>query len=351
MDDKVLTCRFQTLTPLWTGGIGGKVDCLHETGIMGSLRWWFEVLARGLGAEVKDPVSNECSIFDIEKYKNSTAENEHTRLHDAGLCDVSQVFGATGWRRRFRMTIFDNTTSDSDSNSPKRIKILHINKESTWVFPDYPRSGSININVQSTDGDFPVKVIGGLLQFIADWVAIGSKTQMGFGVISPMDDRYDTKQLYNWLIKIAGSEQYRSLPTLRNIFIAHVKVNGSEAQDMFNMKYDLRWLFEGEQKTKLRHFIMGTIAREGKEAAKIKMSRPYGERLMRIWGWIPEESRIYKGTWSRESVVDTIYKYLQDKCSEVHVWREMNSSRDTMMPNNGDVSAFLGSLLKIGDEL
>lgn len=40
----------QALTPLWTGGVEtGKVDRIHETGILGSMRWWMEALVRGVG--------------------------------------------------------------------------------------------------------------------------------------------------------------------------------------------------------------------------------------------------------------------------------------------------------------
>ena len=35
--------KLRTLTPLWTGGVDQKPDRLHETRLMGSLRWWFEV--------------------------------------------------------------------------------------------------------------------------------------------------------------------------------------------------------------------------------------------------------------------------------------------------------------------
>lgn len=34
--------KLRTLTPLWTGGVGGTCDRVHETGIIGSLRWWYE---------------------------------------------------------------------------------------------------------------------------------------------------------------------------------------------------------------------------------------------------------------------------------------------------------------------
>jgi CRISPR-associated protein Cmr1 len=30
--------RIKTLTPLWTGGVDGKADRIHKTGLLGSLR-------------------------------------------------------------------------------------------------------------------------------------------------------------------------------------------------------------------------------------------------------------------------------------------------------------------------
>ncbi len=36
----IMQIQLKTLTPLWTGGVEtGKMDWLHETGIIGSLRW------------------------------------------------------------------------------------------------------------------------------------------------------------------------------------------------------------------------------------------------------------------------------------------------------------------------
>lgn len=80
----------KTLTPIWTGGAEtGKVDRIHETGILGSLRWWYEAIVRGLGGDACDPSKGECR-FDLEKYKTSQATDERQRLRDAGLCDVCQ---------------------------------------------------------------------------------------------------------------------------------------------------------------------------------------------------------------------------------------------------------------------
>lgn len=350
--------KIKTLTPLWTGGAEtGKVDRIHETGILGSLRWWYEAIVRGLGGCACDPSQGHCG-FDEEKYRKSKADNEQQRLRDAGLCDVCQVFGSTGWRRRFRLTIIDQTQPDTES--PRRISASRpikpkTNRKSTWWFPDFPRSGNLTLQIQSLASDFSPEVIAGLLQFIADWSALGARAQMGFGVVEPENGRLDTRPLYDWVVSTAGSEPYRDLPSLQNIFLARISPkNGGQfsEQDTFNLKYDLRQLFSGQKNSDLRHFIMGTVKDE-RIAAKVKMSRPYrpynGNREIRVWGWIPEKADVYQGSWNRNTVVDAIYQRLSTKYT-LQVWREMNSPRDNVTPNNGDNKAFLQSLLDLKEE-
>src|SRR5260370_34540979 len=60
-----LTIKLMTVTPVWTGGADGRTDRLHLTGIMGSLRWWYEVLVRGVGGYVCS-MSNPW-IYDAQK--------------------------------------------------------------------------------------------------------------------------------------------------------------------------------------------------------------------------------------------------------------------------------------------
>lgn len=329
----------KTLTPLWTGGVeAGKVDRIHETSILGSLRWWYEAIVRGLGGEACDPTTHSC-IYDPDKPDN-------------GLCDVCRVFGATGWRRRFRLTAMDHTRQDT--SSPKQITANRpinpeTNRKPTWWFPDYPRSGNLTIQIQSLARDFSPDVIAGLIQFIADWAAIGARAQMGFGVIELESGRIDTRPLYDWLVLVAGNNTYTDLPSLRSIFLARISPkNGAQfsAQDTFNLKYDLRQLFANDKR--LRHFIMGTV-KDGRVAAKVKMSRPYGDGPIRVWGWIPEQADIYRGSWDRNAVADAIYNHLKTNYA-LQIWREMNSTRDTATPSNGDAGVFLRSLLGLKEE-
>ncbi len=94
--------RLKTLTPLWTGGVDQRCDRIHETGLIGSLRWWYEALIRGLGWYACDPNQSRCSFGEAE-YRKFRATDERQRLRDAGLCDVCQTFGATGWGRKIRL--------------------------------------------------------------------------------------------------------------------------------------------------------------------------------------------------------------------------------------------------------
>jgi CRISPR-associated protein Cmr1 len=326
----------ETLTPLWTGGVEtGKVDCLHETGILGSMRWWMEALVRGMGRNVCDPTTQQC-LYDTAKPDN-------------GICDVCHVFGATGWRKRFRLEIDDHTKPDNAVQPQIRAQRQYNkhghNQTPTWYFPqnanDNPRSGALTLRMLSLHPAFNPRIIGSLIQFLADWAAIGARPQMGFGVIELRNGRLDTRPLYDWLLAPAGSNSYPQLPSLRNFFLARIHLPGAQEQATFNLKYDLRRLFAADQQ--LRHFIMGTV-KDGRMASKIKVSRPYGNGLLRVWGWIPEEASVYRNGWSRDTITKAIHDHLQTNCT-LQVWREFNSPRDTVVPNSGDAAVFLRGLL------
>lgn len=330
--------QLTTLTPIWTGGVEtGKVDRLHETGFLGSMRWWMEALVRGIGGNACDPAGQQC-LYDTTK-------------PDDGICAVCRVFGATGWRRRFRIEIEDHTTPDNAVQSQIQAQRTY-NKNGhdqtpTWYFPqrgdDKPRSGVLTLRIQSLHPDFKAEIIGGLIQFLADWAAIGARPQMGFGVIELANGKLDTRSLYDWLLTTAGSKTCPQLPSLRNVFLARIHLPGAEEQDTFNLKYDLRQLFANDQN--LRHFIMGTVQNE-RMASKIKISRPYGDRLIRAWGWLPEEAKAYRNGWSRDKVAQDIHDHLQTNYT-LQVWREFNSPRDSVVPNSSDAAAFLRSLLRL----
>lgn len=96
--DPVKAWKLQALTPIWTGGVNGQPTDLHPTGILGSLRWWYEVLVRGLGGKACDPTLEGVRCPD-KNIKELDKPGHH--------CVVCELFGCTGWARKFRLMVLD----------------------------------------------------------------------------------------------------------------------------------------------------------------------------------------------------------------------------------------------------
>lgn len=166
MATESLNVTLRTLTPIWTGGVEtGKMDRLHESGVIGSLRWWYEAIVRGLGGRACDPSGHSC-IYDPEK-------------PNKGLCDVCQLFGATGWRRRFRLVIVDDQTQPAWTPDTQTLNIRPPDRNRGWFLPP-GRVGSFTLRL---DGDAKTRNrLAALLLFMERWGSLGAKPQLGYGV-------------------------------------------------------------------------------------------------------------------------------------------------------------------------
>lgn len=85
------TYKLEALTDVWTGDAttaqSKAARRLITTGVLGSIRWWFEVLVRGLGGAPCDPSTNQKACID----------KDH--------CVVCELFGCTGWARKVRFDV------------------------------------------------------------------------------------------------------------------------------------------------------------------------------------------------------------------------------------------------------
>ncbi len=207
--------QIKTRTPLWTGGVAtGQVDRLHETGIIGGLRWWYEAIIRGMGGTACDPGQGECQ-FDARKYAASSATDTHQRLRDAGLCDVCQVFGATGWRRRFRLEIVNDTTCPVwAGHTPLNIRPPDRNRG--WFLPPGVM-GSFTLRFH---GDAAIQAqLAWLLLFLERWGHLGARAQLGYGVFA-IENRAEVAQFASNLAPpwgtVGDSAPDNAYPNLQN---------------------------------------------------------------------------------------------------------------------------------------
>jgi len=79
-----------------------KSEIIRDTGLIGSLRWWYEALIRALGGTACDPSESECEGI------------RH--------CDACELFGCSGWSRKF---IF---RSCEESDKTLRIQITELRR-------------------------------------------------------------------------------------------------------------------------------------------------------------------------------------------------------------------------------
>ncbi len=279
-DPHTLTVKIRTRTPLWTGGVdSGTMDRIHETGIIGSLRWWYEAIVRGLGGWACDPSEHTCS-FDVDKYRKSAASDERQRLRDAGLCDVCQVFGTTGWRRRFRLEVhplegeFDVTEGMFPSGR------IHPDRRNPYRTGGWLLRGGYH-------GEMELKFIGNkevlwceilpVLLFVEKWGALGAKTPLGYGVfeilsinghhkeagqcwreflrenrdIAPLDLQQCSSRVGRWWWRgeSSNSNQYQGIsPALTSMFFAKVRFSPdvlSASEEWWEQFQEVRWLKQG----------------------------------------------------------------------------------------------------------
>ncbi|HEU4686184.1 MAG TPA: type III-B CRISPR module RAMP protein Cmr1 [Nitrospira sp.] len=120
---KPFTIKLRTLTPLWTGGVDQRCDRLHETGLIGSLRWWYEALVRGLGGSGCDP-----------------RDDARCPADDGNRCVVCDLFGCTGWGRKFRFQILDGNLNiretalfTGEDVALRFIELRPLNAEQRWL--------------------------------------------------------------------------------------------------------------------------------------------------------------------------------------------------------------------------
>lgn len=111
---------------------------------------------------------------------------------------------------------------------------------------------------------------------------------------------------------MAGCCVYYDLPSLQDIFFACDQAM-LPLKKFLSSSMIFRQLFARDEY--LRYFIISTTEKEQRSTSRDKVSRLYGDGLMRVWGWIPETAREYRGDWNRRKVVNDIYEHLKRKHS------------------------------------
>lgn len=148
------TWRCKALTGIWTGDADGRAERLITTGLLGSIRWWIEVVVRYLGGSACDPSQTKCQ--------------------DRKHCAVCELFGCTGWARKFRFDVLaasgEIQTKQIESGDPFALRFTPLRPvlDEEWALLDLT------------------------LRLIADYGAIGGKT-----VLKPSREQSRMKEAHH----------------------------------------------------------------------------------------------------------------------------------------------------------
>lgn len=171
VEDGERTYELSSKTDLWTGDAKGEPNRLIATGLLGSIRWWFEVLVRGLKGNACDPTRTQCE----------------GRNH----CVVCELFGCTGWARKFRFEVLDK-----DGN----VQAAQIEKDHNFGLRFTPLRPIL---------DEEWALLDATLRLIAGYGAIGGKT-----VFKPTDEESRTEKLHHQdfgLVQMSSSRQFAEI--------------------------------------------------------------------------------------------------------------------------------------------
>lgn len=248
MIETLETLDIKLLTPIWTGGAEGSRKRVYETGIIGSLRWWYEVVIRGLGGYACDLEAGRCG-HDEDKYRSAKkkGENRKQALSLAGLCAACQVFGNTGWRKRFQLEVIDNGLQPVMKSSYLIPSLrVHNGKSGGWyILPgmineDNTKKGirntlKINIHWSENDAENEALLLA-VIHLMVNWTAIGARTHSGYGVSQfsegiPSSPIESLKVEPLWIPTSGGEEDTIDLmPALTEFFFCVIRFMPKQGQ-------------------------------------------------------------------------------------------------------------------------
>ncbi|WP_214045277.1 type III-B CRISPR module RAMP protein Cmr1 [Methanomethylovorans sp.] len=343
--------EIRTLTPIWTGDAEGKCTTIKETAIIGSMRWWYEAIVRGMGGYACDPTSDTSCKFNAEayeEYKRHLKSNESKKLAsnalEAGLkevCPACKLFGCTGWKRRFKL----ETSVDANQIEPFNLITLDKNNSfnNWWLSKAFEKSIKSD-NSKLTFGKFNLVItelaksqnpsissqIHSLLSIMSTMGAIGAKNQYGYGIFDLNDKRSTTESLkeinlflehFDFMQEISSTDFYSldrfwcyefSLAEDNKTVLKFRKANiigkKSNSNQYIPVSFDIRYKLPGTEfglrnnfskqygKQKTRQ-IFGTITeteKNGRIGSRIFVSHVFRKNnstgyFLKIWGFTDEE--------------------------------------------------------------
>ncbi|HLI82693.1 MAG TPA: type III-B CRISPR module RAMP protein Cmr1, partial [Bryobacteraceae bacterium] len=213
----------EPLTPVWTGDASSQGGRTRETGLIGSLRWWYEAILRGCGFYACDPSSGTCVYEDDRRL--------------AGICLACQLFGCTGYSRRFRLEVEGG--GGAGELLPIRLKNPGVANHRGWRVPKFLTKPFILKILPLYPKSMDTEGLSLTLGLIERFGAFGAKTSHGQGAVR-FENLPARRSIAEWIDCLAKAHDGSTGELHQGYWLCDVtaaEVNGSEIVPLYQKLY------------------------------------------------------------------------------------------------------------------
>lgn len=189
-----------TLTPLWTGDVSHQCNDVKPSGVVGSIRWWYEKILEGQGCKVYrvcSTTSNQKCNFELDYKKLESALQDGDSVKEVlnkqleNICPACQLFGCTGWNGKLSIHINPNGKENKAKYTVNvGTRQLHPNARRPLEGMMFDEVSPLKIYFRPLK-DITVKewkLLNLTLKTISKCGALGGRTAQGNGLIQIIDN-------------------------------------------------------------------------------------------------------------------------------------------------------------------
>jgi CRISPR-associated protein Cmr1 len=322
MSKKEVTVILETITPLWTGDAWQDSKEIRPSSLMGSLRFWFEVISYFSGVCSKEDFNKSNGRFEKEvnqdefkKKLKSNGTNLKSQIKTLRGMHIpvplpSIIFGTTGWRSLIKIKKIkplDDYCFGNKINLPDRIYVSKVN-EDVKESCDCPKRSDKDWPVFYLPnpyfyGQFSVKflveeeilntIFYPLLNFMDEYGYWGGKWNIGYGrlKIREVKQNNDTKDDWKSNKKFNfsfGNEEDKEVDLSKYLKLVDSFNDLCQIQGSNNNDKNIKILYAQIQKQDLKAVIKELIKIKAKERAKDKSNGGDTEKRHKIFGTVKE---------------------------------------------------------------
>jgi CRISPR-associated protein Cmr1 len=401
--------KIKIITPIWTGDIDLKSDLLQSTGILGSLRCWTEAILRSMGKFACDPAGDErcpkkikdemqycpaCLIFGAtgirRLFRLEISGGE--KIFDGGAINIKPQQRNRGWYLGSGLKgEIDLCITPLDRDFDENLVLIPLAIAAKWGgmgaktqhgygvvelvdkvglrFENFKKAvekilenkrvQKLNIKERNDPNDALPNIkemFFAKVQFEVQnndwWKEVDGIAKRNQREQRNFYEGFETDQrMINWV----NNNSVPISPAIKN-WLRYGKQIKSKNDKLLQVSP-----FSEVSNSTTSNWLFGESRDDKKSASKINVSCAYKINNttweFRIWGWIPEGLQGF----NRNNFLDKLKQALDGNGTitipwtsllgnktnnhRLKVWREFNSPRDTVEPNQNEIDKYLQSLL------